>query len=202
MTLTDMCNCRLQSERQLEQRTLEESSNTYDKQLLSRIGGPNTPKRQSVSYPPGAQDPAGHERRNSQLRPLSMPERRHTSTISIDLPSSLRRPSSGAVSPGFLGWAEHDSSDQRAPTTCHGSISMDDSASHTGNYDQSMFVHEDLMEDGQMSSLNIHDRRHIRAVAPSFGHGVCLERQSREGIVWYWCRRPCPCRPRPRPRCR
>ncbi|KAK5138338.1 hypothetical protein LTR08_003399 [Meristemomyces frigidus] len=155
---------RLQSERQLEQRTLEESSNTYDKQLLSRIGGPNAPKRQSVSYPPGAQELAQlshveYERRNSQLRPLSLPERRHASTNSVDSLVSLRRPSSGAVSPGFTGfWAEHGPPDHRAPATRRGSIMFDDSASHVGNYEQSMFLHEDPIEDGQMSNLNLHDR--------------------------------------------
>ncbi|KAK5114969.1 hypothetical protein LTR85_010007 [Meristemomyces frigidus] len=158
-------NYRLQSERQLEQRTLVDASNTYDKQLLSRIGGPNTPKRQSVSYPPGAQDIAqlAHaegERRNSQLRPLSMPERRHTSSNSIDSPASSRWPASGAVSPGYNGfWGEHGALDAHwAPTTRHGSIAFDDGASHRGSYDPSMFIHEDPLEDSQMSNLNIHDR--------------------------------------------
>ncbi|TKA82301.1 hypothetical protein B0A55_01458 [Friedmanniomyces simplex] len=82
-------NYRLQSERQLEQRTLEASSNTYDKQLLSRIGGPNTPKRQSVSHSAGLPDAV----------PLSQ-----------------------------------------------------------NSFDHSMFVNEDLMEEGQMGNLNIHDR--------------------------------------------
>lgn len=160
-----MAFARLQSERQLEQLTREQSSNTYDKQLLSRIGGPNTPKRLSVSYPSGAQEiaqlsQAESERRNSQLKPLSMPERRHASSGSVDSPASSRWPSSGAVSPGFTGhWAEHGLSDSaRAPTTRHGSLTMDDSVSHRGSYDQSMFIHEDLMEDGQMSNLHLHDR--------------------------------------------
>ena len=156
---------RLQSEHQLEQRTLEESSNTYDKQLLSRIGGPNTPKHQSVSYSPGGQEHVlthlshrGYERRDSQLRPLSMPERRHMSNSSIDLQASLRRPSSGAVSPGFIGWTEHGPSDFRAPATRRGTAFFDDNASHVSHYDQSMFVHENLIEDDQLSNLYIHDR--------------------------------------------
>ncbi|KAK4541228.1 hypothetical protein LTR36_008144 [Oleoguttula mirabilis] len=156
---------RLQSERQLEQRTLVDASNTYDKQLLSRIGGPNTPKRQSVSYPPGAQDIAQlaqreGERRNSQLRPLSMPERRHTSSNSVDSPAGSRWPPSGAVSPGYNGfWAEPGTAESlRAPATRHGSIALDDNASYRGSYDHSMFIHEDPLEDGQMSNLNIHDR--------------------------------------------
>lgn len=160
--------CRLQSERQLEQRTLVDASNTYDKQLLSRIGGPNTPKRQSVSYPPGAQEiaqlsQAEGERRNSLLRPLSMPERKHASSNSIgsiDSPISSRWPASGAVSPGYNGfWGEHGPADSlRAPTTRHGSLAFDDITSHRVSYDHSMFIHEDPLEDGQMGSLNIRDR--------------------------------------------
>ena len=42
-TMTDAHQNRLQSERRLEQTTLVGSSNAYDKQLLSRIGGPSTP---------------------------------------------------------------------------------------------------------------------------------------------------------------
>ncbi|CAK4033364.1 hypothetical protein DOTSEDRAFT_75929 [Lecanosticta acicola] len=163
-------NYRLQGEKQLEQKTLEASSNTYDKQLLSRIGGPNggppTPKRTSISY--GMQETAqlAHaeaERRNSQLRPLSMPERRQQS--SLDSPSSSRWPSSGAISPGFNAkfWPEHGPSDHSTTTintapTRHGSLTFDDSVSQRGSYDQSMFMSEDLNEDGPMSNLNIHDR--------------------------------------------
>ena len=155
---------RLQSERQLEQWTLEESSQSYDKHLLSRIGGPNTPKRQSISYSPGSFPengqlaPVDFERRNSSLRPLSMPERRHTS---IDSPSSSRWPSSGAVSPGYTGfWHERGSSDASRGSTVHrGSIASEGTASHRNSYDHSMFIHDDFgMEEGQMSNLNLHDR--------------------------------------------
>ncbi|KAK3113078.1 hypothetical protein LTR53_009977 [Teratosphaeriaceae sp. CCFEE 6253] len=158
-------NYRLHSERQLEQRTLEASSNTYDKHLLSRIGGPNTPKRQTVSYPSGLPEGAQQsqpetERRNSQLKPLTVPERRHTASNSLDSPAGARWPASGAVSPGFNGfWNDNGVPDNsRAPSTRHGSIAFDDSVSHRGSYDHSMFVNEDLMEDGQMGNLNLHDR--------------------------------------------
>ncbi|KAF7189391.1 hypothetical protein HII31_09236 [Pseudocercospora fuligena] len=160
-------NYRLQGEKHLEQRTLEASSNTYDKHLLSRIGGPSngppTPKRTSVSsYTGSLQDTAQlaqaeSERRNSQLRPLSMPERRQSS---MDSPASTRFPSSGAVSPGFTGfWSEHGPPAQHSQSqTRHSSLTFDDSISQRGSYDQSMYVQEDLMEDGPMSNLNIHDR--------------------------------------------
>jgi len=93
------------------------------------------------------------------LRPLSLPERRPTT---LDSPASSRWPSAGAVSPGFTGaWAENGPADctRTQPTPWQGSLATDDNAhSHRGSYDQSMFVHEDLMEDAQMSNLNIRDR--------------------------------------------
>jgi len=99
------------------------------------------------------------ERRNSQLKPLSVPERRHTASNSLDSPASFRWPASGAVSPGYTGfWADGAPDSSRTPHTRHGSIAFDDSISHRGSYDHSMFINEDLMEDGQMGNLNIHDR--------------------------------------------
>ncbi|KAI6871035.1 hypothetical protein KC338_g2023 [Hortaea werneckii] len=154
-------NYRLQSERQLEQKTLEESSSSYDKHLLSRIGGPGTPKRQSVSYSgPHELAQAESERRNTQLKPLSVPEKRHSSSNSIDSPAGARWPPSGGVSPGYTGlWTEHGAIDPNRPLGMrHGSLQFDDSISHRGSYDQSMFIHEDMMEDGQMGNLHIQDR--------------------------------------------
>ncbi|EME38574.1 hypothetical protein DOTSEDRAFT_75929 [Dothistroma septosporum NZE10] len=165
-------NYRLQGEKQLEQRTLESSSNTYDKQLLSRIGGPsanlNTPKRTSLSYaPPSVQETAqlAHaeaERRNGQPRPLSMPERQQTL---LDSPASSRWPSSGAISPGFTAggfWSEHSPPEfsrlHTSYTPRRGSLAFDDSVSQRGSYDQSMLIRGDLMEDESMSHLNIYDR--------------------------------------------
>lgn len=174
---------RLHGEKQLEQRTLEASSNTYDKQLLSRIGGPNgglaTPKRTSISSygaSSSVQETAqlAHaeaERRSALLRPLSMPER-HGRQTSLDSPASSRWPPSGAVSPGFTGLnlyehgppPDHHSRTLSQSTHSsqmpmrHGSLTFDDSVSQRGSYDHSMFVHEDLMEDGPMSNLNLYDR--------------------------------------------
>ncbi|KAK3624963.1 hypothetical protein LTR56_020694 [Elasticomyces elasticus] len=152
----------LQSEGQLEQRTLEASSNTYDKQLVSRIGGPNTPKYLSVSHTTGLPDAAqlSHsdgERRNSNLSPLSVPERRHTASNSLDSTAGSRWPAYGGASPGFSGWGDSSIHD-RGPHTRHGSIAFDDDLSHRGSYDHSMFINEDVMEDDQMGNLNIHDR--------------------------------------------
>ena len=143
------------------------SSNAYDKQLLSRIGGPSTPdsKRQSISsttFGPGMQETAQlaqaeSERRNSQLRPLTVPthERRQNSIsespANARFPTSL--PSSGAISPGFSGFWEHGPIDSSLLHTRNGSLS----SSHRGSYDNTMFANDE-MEDSRMSSLHIHDR--------------------------------------------
>ena len=87
-----------------------------------------------------------------------MPERRHAS---VDTPSTLRWPSSGAISPGFTGfWPEHGPPEASRATAPHrGSLASEDAASHRGSYEHSMFISDDFaMEEGQMSNLNIHDR--------------------------------------------
>ncbi|EMC97570.1 hypothetical protein BAUCODRAFT_122004 [Baudoinia panamericana UAMH 10762] len=156
-------NYSLQSERQLERRTLDASSNDYDKRLLSRIGGPNTPKRSSVSYS-GAEAAqiaqAAHDRRNSILRPLSLPDGRQAPSLSVGSPVGSRWPSSAAVSPGSnTFWAEQGAYENGRPSISrHGSLAFDDSVSHRNSIDQSMFLNEELMEDAPMMSLNIHDR--------------------------------------------
>ncbi|KAK3614006.1 hypothetical protein LTR56_027541, partial [Elasticomyces elasticus] len=153
---------RLQSERQLEVRTLEASSNTYDRQMLSRIGGPNTPKHFQVSHTTGLPHAAqlSHsdgERRTSQLRPLSVPERRNTASNSLDSPAGSRWPASGGASPGFRDWGDLSIYDG-SPRIRHGSIAFDESFWHGGSYDHSMIINEDVEEDDQMGILNIHDK--------------------------------------------
>lgn len=159
----------LHGEQQLRQRTLEASSNTYDKQLLSRIGGPNASKRQSTSYSSsnGAQEsaqlaPIDVERRGEQLRPLAMPDERRPNLL--DSPASSLWPGSAAVSPGFTGqsfWSEHgppEASLSRSHTR-NGALSVDEGSNHAqrGSYDPPVF-NEDFMEDGRMGSLHLHDR--------------------------------------------
>ncbi|KAI7514985.1 hypothetical protein KC347_g87 [Hortaea werneckii] len=87
-------------------------------------------------------------------------QKRHSSSNSIDSSTGTRWPPSGAVSPGYTGlWAEHGVTDSnRSLGLRHGSLQFDDSISHRGSYDQSMFIHEDMMEDGQMGNLQIQDR--------------------------------------------
>jgi hypothetical protein len=158
---------RLHGERQLEQRTLEHSSNSYDKHLLSRIGGPsngpNTPKRASqtsASMQETAQlAHAESERWNGQLRPLAMPDRRPSG---LDSPGSSRWPSSGTISPGFLGFFDHALADTSRTNSMSqsrtASLTFDDSMSQRGSYDLSMYQHDDSAEDGPLGHLHLQDR--------------------------------------------
>lgn len=132
------------------------SSQTYDKQLLSRIGGPNTPKRSSLSYTSAGvhdsvqQSQNSLDRQNSALQALVTAERRHGS---LDSTSGIRWPTSSAI------WAERTAGETSQPSTSrNASIAFDDNGSHRGSYDHSMFVSDEIyMEEGQMSNLYIDD---------------------------------------------
>ncbi|KAF2721443.1 hypothetical protein K431DRAFT_303428 [Polychaeton citri CBS 116435] len=150
---------RLQGTMQLEQRILEDSSQAYDKRLLSRIGGPNTPKRQSISFPSGTslessqQSQPDGERRDAHLRPLSMPERHG----SFDSPGGSRWPPSSDA--GFVehGPPDHHHHHHHRPQTRRGSIQHEDTQSHRGSYDHSIFLQDDFpMEDA-------HPKQHERS---------------------------------------
>lgn len=154
-------NHRFTSERQLGQKALDHSSQAYDKQLLSKIGGPNTPTR--TAPPPlssSAQDSPvdvhAHKLNNGQqLKPLSVPDRLHP-----DSPAT-KWPQSGAISPGYTGFRSPVFDGPDARSGRYGSIStpgpLDDSApQHRGSYDHGMF--EFGMEENGMRNLNIEDR--------------------------------------------
>jgi len=158
-------NHRFTSEKQLGQRSLENSSQAYDKQVLSKIGGPNTPTRTSgpgfLSSSAQETSSAPHtalSKLNGQLKPLSVPERLYSS---LESPIS-RWTSSGAVSPAHSFDPGSDSIHQRR----YGSIStpgtLDDSSSsqqHRGSYDQSVFSEQEFtMEESGLRDLNINDR--------------------------------------------
>ena len=98
---------RLHGEKPLERRNLESSSNAYDKQLLSRIGRPNTPPR-TMSVGSAVQEASPTNRmpfsqngaHPHQLRSLS------TSDGSLDPVSRwVSSPQSAGVSPGQLSSA-------------------------------------------------------------------------------------------------
>jgi hypothetical protein len=87
-----------------------------------------------------------------------MPDRRHGS---VDSPSSARwPPSSGVISPGYTSyWQDSGSEYSRTYAAHRGSLASEDTSSHRGSYDNSIFAHDDFgVEDGQMSNLHIHDR--------------------------------------------
>jgi hypothetical protein len=158
---------RLTSERQLGQKALQNSSHAYDKQLLSKIGGPNTPTR--TTAPPltsSAQDLDTHaplHKLNGQLKPLSVPDRLHPNP---DSPAP-KWPPSGAISPGYGGFRSptFDSNTLESHRARFGSISnpgpLDDTSSqHRGSYDHSIFSDPEFgMEENGMRDLNLHDRR-------------------------------------------
>ncbi|PSN63853.1 hypothetical protein BS50DRAFT_90750 [Corynespora cassiicola Philippines] len=160
---------RFTSERQLGQKALENSSHAYDKQLLSKIGGPNTPTR--TTAPPlsaSAQEPASASstpftKLNGQLKPLSVPN--HQLHPSLDSPIS-RWPPSGAISPGYSGFRSpvFDPGSADPHQRRFGSIStpgaLEDTASqHRGSYDHSIFSEPEFgMEESAMRDLNINDR--------------------------------------------
>ena len=162
--MVDALNNRFTSERQLGQRSLENSSQAYDKQVLSKIGGPNTPTRTSgpgfLSSSAQETSSAPHtalSKLNGQLKPLSVPERLYPS---LESPISRWTPS-GAVSPAHSFDPGSDSYQRR-----YGSIStpgtLDDSSSsqqHRGSYDQSVFSEQEFtMEENGLRDLNINDR--------------------------------------------
>ena len=83
---------RLQTERQLGQRCLSGPTQAYDKQLLSRIGGPNSPNRD------GSTPQSGFNKFVGSLKPLALPE--HGSS-SFDPPrTQWPNPPQSGISPG------------------------------------------------------------------------------------------------------
>ncbi|CAA9964291.1 hypothetical protein CFE70_007050 [Pyrenophora teres f. teres 0-1] len=142
-------NHRFTSERQLGHKTLQHSSNAYDKQLLSKIGGPNTPTRttapslsSSSSQDPNAEAHAPINKLNGQLKPLTVP----------------------ALSPGYNGFRSPIFDPAEPHRARYGSIStpgpLDESATpHRGSYDHSIFSEPDFgMEENGMRDLNINER--------------------------------------------
>lgn len=100
---------------------------------------------------------AESERRNSQLKPLTVPSHERRQNSISDSPANTRFPpsvpSSGAISPGFAGFWEHGPIDSSLLHTRNGSLS----SSNRGSYDERMFANDE-MEDSRMSHLQIHDR--------------------------------------------
>lgn len=163
--------CRLHSESQLGQRSLENSSQAYDKQLLAKMGGPNTgslgsrPTGGSFLSPTSQDPPSAHSSRSprGRLKPLSMPERRYNNTIDSPLTRWTSAPSSG-ISPNTTTFrSPFEPTHPDAFFRRHGSTSTsdtyDDIRSKRGSDDQGVFMDHDFgMEDNGMRDLNINER--------------------------------------------
>ncbi|KAF2809553.1 uncharacterized protein BDZ99DRAFT_417544 [Mytilinidion resinicola] len=164
-------NHRFTSESQLGKQTLQNSSHAYDKQLLSKIGGPNTPTRTSNAglFSSSAQENSTvpHNtlnKLNGQLKPLSVPDRLYSS---LESPISRWTPS-GGVSPGHSGFRSpgfdpsYDSAHPRrycslsTPSTVEESVSAHP---RHQSFDVSVFSEQEFgMEDSGLRDLNINDR--------------------------------------------
>jgi hypothetical protein len=148
-------NDRFTSERQLGQKALQHSSHAYDKQLLSKVGGLNTPTRTTV--PPlssSAQDlaiktHASLHELNGQLKPFPVP----------------------AISPGYNGFRSpvFDSGSAESHRARYGSISTpgpfdEVSSQHRGSYEHNMFSDNGFgMEENRMRELNFNDRSPVES---------------------------------------
>ncbi|KAF2840751.1 hypothetical protein M501DRAFT_930299 [Patellaria atrata CBS 101060] len=146
---------RLQSERQLGQRSVANSSQAYDKQLLSKIGNPLIPTRTTGSsfLSPSSQDspvnaPNALGKLNS-LKPLSVPERR-----------TLSPARSGFRSP-ILEHTPIETSSRRfgSFSAASGYDETTSTASHRGSVDHGVFMDQDfIVEEHGMRELNLNDR--------------------------------------------
>lgn len=129
--------------------------------MLSRIGGPNTTKRQSLPYSPGVlqdvgQIPNGVERRHSGLQAPLLQEKRHGS---LDASSGVKWPGTWALSPRSNPLWKELAMAESNNVSRHGSLASDEASSHRGSYDHSMFVNDDFyMGEGQLSNLYIDDQ--------------------------------------------
>lgn len=154
--------CRLQSETQLGQQALHNSAQAYDKQLLSRIGGPNTPNRTPTGSAPSC---------FSKLQPLSMPEHRYSSLDSPrgkwpSAPSSGISPGTGFRSPLFESPypSRHNSTATLEPYD----ESVLSGHSQRSSVDQGIFLDPELEENG-VRDLNINDRSPSASEEVQFG---------------------------------
>jgi len=168
-----LANHRLQSERQLGQKALQNSSQAYDKQLLSKIGGPSTANRPGGANFP--QQEGGSGQRNAfhelsgQLKPLSVPSERRYSAIESPV-SRWPSANSSGLSPGGSGFRspmfEHGPSDNlfaRRSNTASTPDTVEEiptciNRSHRGSDDQGVFMDHDFAEEHGMRDLHIHDR--------------------------------------------
>lgn len=148
----------------------ERSSQAYDKQVLSRIGGPHTPPRSAGGHIIAGTNEeligtpsTSFKHASDQLRPLSLPERRTSSEV--DTPRWGSGPgSASALSPTLQALVSPMSDHLPDPKPTHkdnGSYSAQDGRSRSDRetYDQVMFgENEHTGDDPSVHDLNIHDK--------------------------------------------
>jgi len=146
------------------QRSLERSSQMYDKHLLSRIGGPHTPPRLVGGIPTIAgpeettsRPQAQFKKLNGQVNSLSMPERRHSS---MEMPQA--RWTTG-TSPGVSSLRSPVSEQEIDQAQFRQNLLV---RSHRESYDQSaMFGEQEYQqpEDPAMQELKFEERDSLAA---------------------------------------
>ncbi|KAL9097321.1 MAG: hypothetical protein Q9165_000748 [Trypethelium subeluteriae] len=130
----------------------------YDKQLLSKIGGPNTSKWNGNPHSLTQEGQFGQS-------PSVIPERRHTggdssmsrwSSVSSSGPTSPRNAVMRSAALDQAG-IEHVRTRRIGSASTIGTA--DETASHRGSYDHSVFSDHDFhMDDSGMKDLNINER--------------------------------------------
>jgi len=181
----------LQSERQLGQRSLDDSSNAYDRNLLSRIGGLKTPSPHRLSMPDNQplRSPSVSDLRNTPtVKRLSVPTRRPSSIDDLSaLPTrsgSMTALGSSTLSPGSFRSPNYDRPEFTRPPLPHRNSSLSSfssvgTISHRGSTDSALFPHEEFPGgEGRMRELNIDDYN----PGPSDDQQLLLQRIARAGM--------------------
>ena len=158
---------RLQSERNLGQKEVRNSAHAYDKQLLSKIGGPSEQAQNARN---------GFGRLANRLTPLSMPETRYPSLDSPhrwpSAPSSAISPGNGYRSPLF----DHSSIDSPFSSRHNSTVESNGfdevflAQSHRSSVDQGAYLDPELgAEENGMRELNINERSPAASDDSHFG---------------------------------
>lgn len=148
-------------------RSNERSSQAYDKQVLSRIGGPHTPPRSAGGHSTsGANEeavgtPGTFKHASGQLRPLSLPERQGSDSDAPRWSAGLN--SASALSPTLQALCSPISDSlpsAKSMTKPSGFNTIEGrQRSDRETYDQVMFGEsESVAEDPSVNDLNLHDK--------------------------------------------
>lgn len=134
-----------------------DSSSAYDKQVLSRIGGPRTPPRSAGGADqPGTPNP--FTQLNGQRRPLTLPDRRPSEGEGhrwAPNPGSATQPFSPGLPSLKSPMSEHPPSDRNPRRTSHSfADGRSQSQQQQPPYEQNMFAdHEEAVDDSADASI-------------------------------------------------